>query len=625
MPFSDYQIGYGLGIYTAEGIHLRYIEPRLMEWDRGSRKTEQQAYRYGQMMRQVTDNAAVPTRDVPMVDSGLEAIAAVFQEEIGIPSLSEILERLPDFDLDNFINGFEHIYSNLSDISDLLNIGDIPIPNLDIPTISKKLKEGFAKGFFDRTERNTRRIQKVLGKSTARSALNTARNFVRGFFGGSELPKPGDTVRASGHGYRGDEPRNIFGRFLRPDGTIIAAADPKIGTIASRDGEVDAAIRISENERNFEGVGRMSGSREMSLVEAIDKVKPGHSFRITNVSGDGRGTVSSSNLGSVLTNSDDERSLLDSESSQAESVSRPPSPIGNSPTTTTSSSSSSSSSSNEPSQSASVSRPPSLADSSLTTTTSSSSSSSLTSDRHLQLPPPVGSSPTTTTSSSSSSSSSSNEPSQAASVSRPPSTEVGDEASSLHHMPPLGSSSLPGGVGPQSEGQSIASSGNRSSGNLNTSGVGSSMPQQPSRLSQARESLAGIFSRMMNRFREDGYHNLEMGEFTSMLEDEFLAQRTIPRSVSTPPPTEADSRGQGAKSEGSMDKKFMSLMGFQMGAESLNNAMNQIKSEEALVTQNRMEARQRGEMEERQNAQDDQNRYNEGLQWLQMRRGSRRF
>ena len=572
MPFSDYKIGHGLGIYTAEGIHLRYVQPRVIELDSGSQKTEQHAYRFGQMMRQTADNADVPTREVPMVDSGLEAIAAVLQEEeIGIPSLSEILERLPGFDLDNFINGFEPIFS------DLPNIGDIPIPNLDIPSISEELKEGFVKGFVDRTERNAKRIQKVLSKSTARSALNTVRNFVRGFFGGSELPKPGDTVRASSHGYRGDEPRNIFERFLRPDGTIIAAADPRIGTIASRDMEVDAAIRISENKRNFEGEGRVSGSGNIDLSTAIRQARPGQ-YQLTNLSDRG-GQVRPSrsvrrNLSSVLTNSDDRTPLLGSESPRPASVSRRPSPVGSS----------------------------------------------------VLLPPSVGNSSTTTTSSSSSSSSSSDGPP------RVPSSVGGNEVSLLHSMPPLGSGSLPGAVGPQGAGQSIALSGNRSSGNLNTSGVGLSMPQQPSRLSQARESFTGRLSRMMNNFRNSGagYHNLvEMGESTSMFGDEFSAQRTIPRSVSAPPSTEAgreaDSRGQGAKSEGSMDKKFMGLMGFQMGVESLNNAMNQIKSEEALVTQNRMEARQRGEMEERQNAQDDQNRYNEGLQWLQMRRGSRRF
>ena len=679
MPFSDYEIGRGLGIYTAENVYQRYIRPRLIALDRGSREAEQRAYRAGRALRRVAENTDVPTPDVPMPDSGLEAIAAVVPEDAGIPRLPDILERLPGFDLDNFINGLENIYGALPDIE------NIPIPDPNIPEIPEGLKKGFREGFVDRVKRNTKRSQIILSKSTAPSALNTARNFSRGVFGGSELPKPGDPVRASGRGYRGDEPRNIFERFLGSDRTIIAAANPEIGTIAPRDEAVDAAIRIAESNRNFEGEERMPRGEEVNLMSAIRNAQPGQSFRLSNMSGDGMGqflpALPQSSSRSVRNNPASTSSPPDDETPLLES--------------STSSSSSSFSSSGEnfsiegvgSSLLESVSPVRSLSPSPRSARESLSSevemqeadtASLLSSTSRLSMSPRsvspfanISSPPSPTASSSSSSS--------RTSVAIPPSSSplssdsFGDTApllgsfpsassatSSLRrrggtgdsHMPPLGSSIF--GVGPQSY-RSTASSGDRLYGNLDRSGVGSSTSQQPSFFSQAREGFSGIFSGIMEgisagRNRRAGYSSIEMGggstsSSASLISEDIRAavsSSPLPLvSVSTPPSgavpenrpfsiegegnTVASQTSTGTKSRAPMDKGFMGLMGAQMGLEFLNSSINQITAEAGRDVQLMASSQQQAELNEENNAQADQNRHSEGLQWLQMRRGSRRF
>ena len=679
MPFSDYEIGRGLGIYTAENVYQRYIRPRLIALDRGSREAEQRAYRAGRALRRVAENTDVPTPDVPMPDSGLEAIAAVVPEDAGIPRLPDILERLPGFDLDNFINGLENIYGALPDIE------NIPIPDPNIPEIPEGLKKGFREGFVDRVKRNTKRSQIILSKSTAPSALNTARNFSRGVFGGSELPKPGDPVRASGRGYRGDEPRNIFERFLGSDRTIIAAANPEIGTIAPRDEAVDAAIRIAESNRNFEGEERMPRGEEVNLMSAIRNAQPGQSFRLSNMSGDGMGqflpALPQSSSRSVRNNPASTSSPPDDETPLLES--------------STSSSSSSFSSSGEnfsiegvgSSLLESVSPVRSLSPSPRSARESLSSevemqeadtASLLSSTSRLSMSPRsvspfanISSPPSPTASSSSSSS--------RTSVAIPPSSSplssdsFGDTApllgsfpsassatSSLRrrggtgdsHMPPLGSSIF--GVGPQSY-RSTASSGDRLYGNLDRSGVGSSTSQQPSFFSQAREGFSGIFSGIMEgisagRNRRAGYSSIEMGggstsSSASLISEDIRAavsSSLLPLvSVSTPPSgavpenrpfsiegegnTVASQTSTGTKSRAPMDKGFMGLMGAQMGLEFLNSSINQITAEAGRDVQLMASSQQQAELNEENNAQADQNRHSEGLQWLQMRRGSRRF
>ena len=679
MPFSDYEIGRGLGIYTAENVYQRYIRPRLIALDRGSREAEQRAYRAGRALRRVAENTDVPTPDVPMPDSGLEAIAAVVPEDAGIPRLPDILERLPGFDLDNFINGLENIYGALPDIE------NIPIPDPNIPEIPEGLKKGFREGFVDRVKRNTKRSQIILSKSTAPSALNTARNFSRGVFGGSELPKPGDPVRASGRGYRGDEPRNIFERFLGSDRTIIAAANPEIGTIAPRDEAVDAAIRIAESNRNFEGEERMPRGEEVNLMSAIRNAQPGQSFRLSNMSGDGMGqflpALPQSSSRSVRNNPASTSSPPDDETPLLES--------------STSSSSSSFSSSGEnfsiegvgSSLLESVSPVRSLSPSPRSARESLSSevemqeadtASLLSSTSRLSMSPRsvspfanISSPPSPTASSSSSSS--------RTSVAIPPSSSplssdsFGDTApllgsfpsassatSSLRrrggtgdsHMPPLGSSIF--GVGPQSY-RSTASSGDRLYGNLDRSGVGSSTSQQPSFFRQAREGFSGIFSGIMEgisagRNRRAGYNSIEMGggsmsSSASLISEDIRAavsSSLLPLvSVSTPPSgavpenrpfsiegegnTVASQTSTGTKSRAPMDKGFMGLMGAQMGLEFLNSSINQITAEAGRDVQLMASSQQQAELNEENNAQADQNRHSEGLQWLQMRRGSRRF
>ena len=679
MPFSDYEIGRGLGIYTAENVYQRYIRPRLIALDRGSREAEQRAYRAGRALRRVAENTDVPTPDVPMPDSGLEAIAAVVPEDAGIPRLPDILERLPGFDLDNFINGLENIYGALPDIE------NIPIPDPNIPEIPEGLKKGFREGFVDRVKRNTKRSQIILSKSTAPSALNTARNFSRGVFGGSELPKPGDPVRASGRGYRGDEPRNIFERFLGSDRTIIAAANPEIGTIAPRDEAVDAAIRIAESNRNFEGEERMPRGEEVNLMSAIRNAQPGQSFRLSNMSGDGMGqflpALPQSSSRSVRNNPASTSSPPDDETPLLES--------------STSSSSSSFSSSGEnfsiegvgSSLLESVSPVRSLSPSPRSARESLSSevemqeadtASLLSSTSRLSMSPRsvspfanISSPPSPTASSSSSSS--------RTSVAIPPSSSplssdsFGDTApllgsfpsassytSSLRrrggtgdsHMPPLDSSIF--GVGPQSY-RSTASFGDRLYGNLDRSGVGSSTSQQPSFFSRAREGFSGIFSGIMEgiiagRNRRAGYSSIEMGggsmsSSASLISEDIRAavsSSLLPLvSVSTPPSgavpenrpfsiegegnTVASQTSTGTKSRAPMDKGFMGLMGAQMGLEFLNSSINQITAEAGRDVQLMASSQQQAELNEENNAQADQNRHSEGLQWLQMRRGSRRF
>lgn len=700
MPFSDYEIGRGLGIYTAENVYQRYIRPRLIALDRGSREAEQRAYRAGRALRRVAENTDVPTLDVPMPDSGLEAIAAVVPEDAGIPRLPDILERLPGFDLDNFINGLENIYGALPDIE------NIPIPDPNIPEIPEGLKKGFREGFVDRVKRNTKRSQIILSKSTAPSALNTARNFSRGVFGGSELPKPGDPVRASGRGYRGDEPRNIFERILGSDRTIIAAANPEIGTIAPRDEAVDAAIRIVESKRNFEGEERMPRGEEVNLVSAIRNAQPGQSFRLLNMSGDGMGqflpALPQSSSRSVRNNPASTSSPPDDETPLLES--------------STSSSSSSFSSSGEnfsiegvgSSQLESVSPVRSLSPSPRSARESLSSevemqeadtASLLSSTSRLSMSPRsvspfanISSPPSPTASSSSSSS--------RTSVARPPSpspsegsgdtspllgspshmpldtspfrrrggigyqilggmeSRAVDGISSVYsrdnHMPALGSSTLPGGVGPQSY-RSTASPGDRLYGNLDRSGVGSSTSQQPSFFRQAREGFSEIFSGIMEgisagRNRRAGYSSIEMGggsmsSSASLISEDIRAavsSSLLPLvSVSTPPSgavpenrpfsiegegnTVASQTSTGTKSRAPMDKGFMGLMGAQMGLEFLNSSINQITAEAGRDVQLMASSQQQAELNEENNAQADQNRHSEGLQWLQMRRGSRRF
>ena len=679
MPFSDYEIGRGLGIYTAENVYQRYIRPRLIALDRGSREAEQRAYRAGRALRRVAENTDVPTPDVPMPDSGLEAIAAVVPEDAGIPRLPDILERLPGFDLDNFINGLENIYGALPDIE------NIPIPDPNIPEIPEGLKKGFREGFVDRVKRNTKRSQIILSKSTAPSALNTARNFSRGVFGGSELPKPGDPVRASGRGYRGDEPRNIFERFLGSDRTIIAAANPEIGTIAPRDEAVDAAIRIAESNRNFEGEERMPRGEEVNLMSAIRNAQPGQSFRLSNMSGDGMGqflpALPQSSSRSVRNNPASTSSPPDDETPLLES--------------STSSSSSSFSSSGEnfsiegvgSSLLESVSPVRSLSPSPRSARESLSSevemqeadtASLLSSTSRLSMSPRsvspfanISSPPSPTASSSSSSS--------RTSVAIPPSSSplssdsFGDTApllgsfpsassytSSLRrrggtgdsHMPPLDSSIF--GVGPQSY-RSTASFGDRLYGNLDRSGVGSSTSQQPSFFRQAREGFSEIFSGIMEgiiagRNRRAGYNSIEMGggsmsSSASLISEDIRAavsSSLLPLvSVSTPPSgavpenrpfsiegegnTVASQTSTGTKSRAPMDKGFMGLMGAQMGLEFLNSSINQITAEAGRDVQLMASSQQQAELNEENNAQADQNRHSEGLQWLQMRRGSRRF
>ena len=223
-----------------------------------------------------------------------------------------------------------------------------------------------------------------------------------------------------------------------------------------------------------------------------------------------------------------------------------------------------------------------------------------------------------------------------------------------NHMPALGSSTLPGGVGPQSY-RSTASSGDRLYGNLDRSGVGSSTSQQPSFFSQAREGFSGIFSGIMEgisagRNRRAGYSSIEMGggstsSSASLISEDIRAavsSSPLPLvSVSTPPSgavpenrpfsiegegnTVASQTSTGTKSRAPMDKGFMGLMGAQMGLEFLNSSINQITAEAGRDVQLMASSQQQAELNEENNAQADQNRHSEGLQWLQMRRGSRRF
>ena len=692
MPFSDYEIGRGLGIYTAENVYQRYIRPRLIALDRGSREAEQRAYRAGRALRRVAENTDVPTPDVPMPDSGLEAIAAVVPEDAGIPRLPDILERLPGFDLDNFINGLENIYGALPDIE------NIPIPDPNIPEIPEGLKKGFREGFVDRVKRNTKRSQIILSKSTAPSALNAARNFSRGVFGGSELPKPGDPVRASGRGYRGDEPRNIFERILGSDRTIIAAANPEIGTIAPHDEAVDAAIRIAESNRNFEGEERMPRDEEVNLMSAIRNAQPGQSFRLSNMSGDGMGqflpALPQSSSRSVRNNPASTSSPPDDETPLLES--------------STSSSSSSFSSSGEnfsiegvgSSLLESVSPVRSLSPSPRSARESLSSevemqeadtASLLSSTSRLSMSPRsvspfanISSPPSPTASSSSSSS--------RTSVARPPSpspsegsgdtspllgspshmpldtspfrrrggigyqilggmeSRAVDGISSVYsrdnHMPALGSSTLPGGVGPQSGNyQSTASSGGRLYSNLDSSGIGSGISQQPSILSRAGGRISEAFSRMMDSIsaamnRRTGYNSIEMGggltsSSSSSMFGEEVGAVSRPPSGAVPGNRTFGIEGEGhtvasptsteTKSRASMDKGFMAWMGAQMGLEFLSSSINQITAEAERDVQLMASSQQQAELDEENNAQADQNRRDEGLQWLQMRRGSRRF
>lgn len=213
-------------------------------------------------------------------------------------------------------------------------------------------------------------------------------------------------------------------------------------------------------------------------------------------------------------------------------------------------------------------------------------------------------------------------------------------------MPALGSSTLPGGVGPQSGNyQSTASSGGRLYSNLDSSGIGSGISQQPSILSRAGGRISEAFSRMMDSIsaamnRRTGYNSIEMGGgLTSgvslSMSGETVGSVSIPPSGAVPGNRTFGIEGEGhtvasptsteTKSRASMDKGFMALMGVQMGLEFLSSNINQITAEAERDVQLMASSQQQAELNEENNAQADQNRHNEGLQWLQMRRGSRRF
>ena len=215
-----------------------------------------------------------------------------------------------------------------------------------------------------------------------------------------------------------------------------------------------------------------------------------------------------------------------------------------------------------------------------------------------------------------------------------------------NHMPALGSSTLPGGVGPQSGNyQSTASSGGRLYSNLDSSGIGSGISQQPSILSRAGGRISEAFSRMMDSIsaamnRRTGYNSIEMGGgLTSgvslSMSGETVGSVSIPPSGAVPGNRTFGIEGEGhtvasptsteTKSRASMDKGFMALMGVQMGLEFLSSNINQITAEAERDVQLMASSQQQAELNEENNAQADQNRHNEGLQWLQMRRGSRRF
>ena len=215
-----------------------------------------------------------------------------------------------------------------------------------------------------------------------------------------------------------------------------------------------------------------------------------------------------------------------------------------------------------------------------------------------------------------------------------------------NHMPALGSSTLPGGVGSQSGNyQSTASSGGRLYSNLDSSGIGSGISQQPSILSRAGGRISEAFSRMMDSIsaamnRRTGYNSIEMGGgLTSgvslSMSGETVGSVSIPPSGAVPGNRTFGIEGEGhtvasptsteTKSRASMDKGFMALMGVQMGLEFLSSNINQITAEAERDVQLMASSQQQAELNEENNAQADQNRHNEGLQWLQMRRGSRRF
>ena len=215
-----------------------------------------------------------------------------------------------------------------------------------------------------------------------------------------------------------------------------------------------------------------------------------------------------------------------------------------------------------------------------------------------------------------------------------------------NHMPALGSSTLPGGVGPQSGNyQSTASSGGRLYSNLDSSGIGSGISQQPSILSRAGGRISEAFSRMMDRVsasrnRRAGYNSIEMGggstsSSSSSMFGEEVGSVSIPPSGAVPGNRTFGIEGEGhtvasptsteTKSRASMDKGFMAWMGAQMGLEFLSSSINQITAEAGRDVQLMASSQQQAELNEENNAQADQNRHNEGLQWLQMMRGSRRF
>ena len=225
-------------------------------------------------------------------------------------------------------------------------------------------------------------------------------------------------------------------------------------------------------------------------------------------------------------------------------------------------------------------------------------------------------------------------------------SRAADGISSVNHMPALGSSTLPGGVGPQSGNyRSTTSSGDRLYGNLDSYGVGSGISQQPSILSRAGGRISEAFSRMMDsisaaRNRGTGYNSIEMGGgLTSgvslSMSGETVGSVSIPPSGAVPGNRTFGIEGGGhtvasptsteTKSRASMDKGFMALMGVQMGLEFLSSNINQITAEAERDVQLMASSQQQAELNEENNAQADQNRHNEGLQWLQMRRGSRRF
>ena len=503
-----YDAGYKLGKYASEAAFQRHINPRLQSAKAIAKKIDKHAYEAGQAARnlEMPEFGELPSvfgelfEDLPgseaFIDEVLEVMPGIYSEipsiEVPLPRIEGIPEMsIPAFDAEAAVGATARLIEKVGNL----------IPESAI--------KGFTEGFIDRGKRNTHlsrlTIEKEIGPAVSRGGWN----FFRGLLNRQPISVPGDSLTNSSRGL--------------------------IGTLDSGEREVEAAMRIYDQEHNgqiidFEGEGRSMSASGINLTEGrTGSFELGDDNVLRQVPRELRFSSSSSMQASDAT---DTTSLLSSGYVLSESSSR----------------SSSRSVRNKP-----------------------GSVSSIPDDET----PLLGSSASNSSSSLSSG--------QALSVAQPGSNPVGIE-----------------GVG-----RTVASEG----GFLN--------------------SLMNMLSSWRaSRTQEPGFTRLS-AQFlsTSALGDEFAAQQTIPRSMSAPPSTEAG-RGAGIRgkgSEGSMDKKFMGLMGAQMGLEFLNSSINQITAEAERDVQLMASSQQQAELNEENNAQADQNRHSEGLQWLQMRRGSRRF